>query len=501
MARKQNARHLFYFAPYKSITRQNADNIRKALSTEYVLEHHSDVLFEPGKQDDREQWLTFSQRWQGVPVICTTMVQLLNTLFASPRQNVRRLSALAGSVLLLNEVQALPLQDTCLLNLALDTLVHLFGCTVVLCTATQPDLAQAQYPLVFSPERDLVPDYQLRFLQFRRTKIIPPAVSSGQSIPAIADFVTSLLHENRSILVILNTKSMVNRLFDALKPIVPTDCPLFCLTTYLCQQHRDDVLRQISQRLKSSQPLICISSQLIEAGVDLSFDCVVRDLAGLPSIAQAAGRCNRNGETSCRSVYLVECAGENLDSLREIYDGREITRTLLAQLPENADLLFPQMIEKYYHRYYDGTKRQIDMLYQISGNDTVSSTMVDLLSSNRQGVQALLERGSTPTNHYDICQAFGTAEAEFNAISDETVPVLVPYGSGKEKLLELQSDKGNASLLPQLQPYTVSISQNQCKQLGTALYPVLDGTALVLQETYYDSESKGLLFEPGGAIT
>ena len=498
MAQRQNAQHLFYFAPYKSITRQNTDNIRKALGAEYVLEHHSDVLFEPDKQDEREQWLAFSQRWQGVPVICTTMVQLLNTLFAAPRQNVRRLSALAGSVLLMDEIQTLPLQDTCLLNLSLDTLAHLFGCTVILCTATQPELTRAQYPLVFSPERDLVQDYQLRFQQFRRTKIMRPAVKGGQSIPAIADFVAGLQQKNRSILVVLNTKSMVNRLFDALEPLMLENHPLFCLTTYLCQQHRDDVLHQISQKLDDGKPLICISTQLIEAGVDLSFDCVVRDLAGLPSIAQAAGRCNRHGETDCRPVYLVECAGENLDSLREIYDGREITRTLLAQLPEDVDLLSPQAIEMYYERYYSGSKHQVDMRYTVSANGCVSSTMVDLLSSNHQGVQALRESGRLPERQKDICQAFGTAEAAFEAISDETVPVLVSYGQGRDQLLALQSAKGNASMLAELQPYTVSISQSQCRQLGDALYPVLDGTALVLQENYYDSENKGLSFVPTG---
>ena len=401
-------------------------------------------------------------------------------------------------MLLLDEIQALPLQDTCLLNLALDTLAHLFGCTVILCTATQPDLAQAQYPLVFSTKRDLVPDYQLRFKQFRRTKIIPPAVQGGQNISVIADFVAGLLRENRSILVVLNTKGMVNRLFDALKPLLPADCPLFCLTTYLCQQHRGDVLNRITKRLEDGQPLVCISTQLIEAGVDLSFDCVVRDLAGLPSIAQAAGRCNRHGETDCRPVYLIECAGENLDKLPEIYDGREITRTLLAQLPGDADLLSPQVMEMYYQRYYTGQKHRQDMLYCVSPKGYVSTTMVDLLSSNLRGVKAFQEGGHQPERLTDLCQAFGTAEAAFEAIPDETVPVLVPYGQGKDKLLELQSARGNASLLPELQPYTVSISQSQCRQLGDALYPVLDGAALVLQENYYDSENKGLSFMPIG---
>ena len=497
MARRQNAHHLFYFAPYKSITKQNAENIRRALGEEYVLEHHSDVLFESDEYSDQERWLALSQRWQGVPVICTTMVQLLNTLFAAPRQNVRRLSALAGSVLLLDEIQALPLSQTCLLNLALDTLVRLFDCTVILCTATQPDLDTAPIPLQFADQKDIVPDYQLRFQQFKRTKVIRPMIKGGQSISAIADFVTSLQKENRSILVVLNTKNVVNKLFDELKPLVSPECRIFCLTTNLCQQHRNDVLDEVDQRLKSGRSLICISTQLIEAGVDLSFDCVVRDLAGLPSIAQAAGRCNRHGESNCRPVYLIECAGENLDALPEIYDGREITRELLATLPEEADLLSPQVIQLYYQRYYGDPRHQNDMLYPFSVTGHVASTMVDLLSINSQGINASKER-RIPCRA-GLCQAFGTAESAFAAIPDETISVLVPYGHGKELLLELQSARANTALLKDLQPYTISISQSQYRRLGNALYFVLDGEALALQENYYDSEHKGLSFESVGS--
>ena len=496
MARRQNAHHLFYFAPYKSITKQNAENIRRALGEEHVLEHHSDVLFESDEYSDQERWLALSQRWQGVPVICTTMVQLLNTLFAAPRQNVRRLSTLAGSVLL-DEIQALPLSQTCLLNLALDTLVRLFDCTVILCTATQPDLDTAPIPLQFADQKDIVPDYQLRFQQFKRTKVIRPMIKGGQSISAIADFVTSLQKDNRSILVVLNTKNVVNKLFDELKPLVSPECRIFCLTTNLCQQHRNDVLDEVDQRLKSGRSLICISTQLIEAGVDLSFDCVVRDLAGLPSIAQAAGRCNRHGESNCRPVYLIECAGENLDALPEIYDGREITRELLATLPEEADLLSPQVIQLYYQRYYGDPRHQNDMLYPFSVTGHVASTMVDLLSINSQGINASKER-QIPCRA-GLYQAFGTAESVFAAIPDETISVLVPYGRGKELLLELQSAHANTALLKDLQPYTISISQSQYRRLGNALYFVLDGEALALQENYYDSEHKGLSFESVGS--
>ena len=495
MARRQNAQHLFYFAPYKSITRQNADCIREVLGAEFVLEHHSDVLFasdpdKPGSQEER--WLALSQRWQGVPVICTTIVQLLNALFAAPRQNVRRLSALAGSVLLLDEIQSLPLRDTCLLNLALNVLAHGFGCTVVLCTATQPELAQSVYPVIFSPAFDLVPDFELRFEQFRRTRIVPVLPPGGMRAAALADFTAGLLEDSLSVLVILNTKSAVNKLFDALRPLLPEDVPLFCLTTYLCSQHRDDVLRAVKARLDGKLPVVCVSTQLVEAGVDLSFDCVVRSLAGLPSVAQAAGRCNRHGENTCRPVYLVECADENLTRLPEIGSAREAARRLLEQLPEGSDLLSPQAIRQYYHIYYRATRQHDEMLYPIGDGN-----MVDLLSSNKKGMQACQESGNRLLFPQSLCQAFGTAEQAFEAIPDETFPLLVPYRDGEKLLLDLQSSKGGPDLLRALQPYTVAVSQGDLRRLGDAVVPALDGAARILMPNCYDGD-KGLCFSPLG---
>lgn len=495
MAKRLNVQRLFYFAPYKSVVHQNANHIREALGEEHVLEHHSDVLFEQDEKGKQEKWLACSERWKGKPVICTTVVQLLNALFAAPLQDVRRFSALAGSVLLLDEVQALPLQHTCLLNLALNTLARLFDCTIVLCTATQPALAQVEYPLIFSPQADLVPDYQRFFRELKRTRIIPPAVKGGMTIPEIANFLMDLQKENRSILVILNTKKMVNKLYDALKPLVPQETALYCVTTRLCSRHREDVLKQITERLNAGLPLICVSTQLFEAGVDLSFSSVVRAIAGLPSIVQAAGRDNRNAEGACSPLYLIECRGEDLCGLPEIQKGRRITRELLAGLKEGEDLLSPEMIQEYYKRYYDLTINKLEMKYPISGKGNISTTMVDLLTSNRQGLSAFLGSGKVMENQKDLCQAFGTAEKAFAAIPDETVPVLVPYGKGEEKLLALQSGLADAALLRELQAYTVSISQSEYKQLRNVLHTVLDGAALVLPKKYYDA-NKGLSLEP-----
>lgn len=153
------------------------------------------------------------------------------------------------------------------------------------------------------------------------------------------------------------------------------------------------------------------------------------------------------------------------------------------------------MIQEYYKRYYDLTINKLEMKYPVSGKGNISTTMVDLLTSNRQGVSAFLGSGKVMENQKDLCQAFGTAEKAFAAIPDETVPVLVPYGKGEEKLLALQSGLADAALLRELQAYTVSISQSEYKQLRNVLHTVLDGAALVLPKKYYDAH-KGLSLEP-----
>lgn len=495
MAKKRNAQHVFYFSPYKSITGQNAACIRQALGcSDAVLEHHSDILV-PEEGAESERYFAQSQRWQGVPVICTTMVQVLNTLFAAPRQNVRRLSALSNSVLLFDEIQALPLQHTYLFNLAVMTLSEVLHCTVVLCTATQPTLERAAYPLRFSEPADLVENSKDLFLPFRRTQLIPYLVPGGTHAPQLADFIGTRAQENRSILVVLNTKKAVNRLFDALRGQVPSDTKLFCLTTNLCSRHRRDVLAQISASLRAGERLICVSTQLIEAGVDLSFDCVVRSLAGLPSIAQAAGRCNRHGQGGIRDVYLVACADEDLRYLPEIDDARRITRGLLDAQEESTDLLSPQMMDAYFKRYYELAAQSNKAAYLVTGSDLPqNTTLLDLLSGNTCGVQALAESGHKRPGTWSLCQAFGTAEHLFEAIEDGTVPVLVPYKDGARKIAELFSASPGAVQLSDLQPYTVSLGKGEAdrlKQAG-AVYPALQGAVRVLRAEFYDSENTGV---------
>lgn len=488
MAKRHNAQHIFYFSPYKSITRQNAEVIRKAVGRdEYVLEHHSDVVMDNEDSEGNERWLSSSARWQGVPVICTTMVQMLNTLFAAPRQNVRRMSALAGSILLFDEIQALPRKDICMLNMAVNVLAYVFGCTVIMCTATQPALDETAYPVIFSRPADIVKDIDGIFSVFKRTRIITDRLSMGaETSEKIAEFVTDLMDDNNNVLVILNTKNAVNRLVNCLSSRITGDVKLFCLTTNLCSRHRNEILDNIRVCLENHEKIICVSTQLIEAGVDISFECVVRSLAGLSNIAQAAGRCNRNGEKAIGYVYIIKDKDENQSNLPEINDGARAAELTIIKTGDD-DILSTGSIRKYYQEYYYGEKQSMEMCYKLSSG----TSMVELLSSNREAVKALtyMKEGYKLGDMY-MRQAFGTAESDFKAIEDETIPVVIPYKDGKALIEKLYSDKDHIDLRD-LQPYVVSVGSAILEKLGNAVGTALDGAVYVLKEGFYD-ETIGL---------
>lgn len=508
-AARSGAERIIYCAPFRSIIGQNTKEFRKALGNDvYVLEHHSDVVMEEGEFS--EELLSQTQRWQGVPFIATTMVQLLNTLFAAPRQNVRRMPALAGSVLLIDEIQSLPVRHTYLFNLALNLLAKYMGCTIVLCTATQPALERVAYPICYSLPMDIVADYRERFDQFRRTQIVPVVPDGGYSAEDIAEFALDKTHENRSILLIFNTRRIVERVYDYMADRIDNNTALFCLTTHLCPQHRIDVLDEIRARLDNiaeSQRLICVSTQLIEAGVDVSFDCVIRSMAGLPSVAQAAGRCNRHGDSAVsRPVYLMRCAvgEESLSMLPELEEGRRTTERLLAGVSDDEDLLSPDVIEDYYVRYYGESYSRSQMPAPIAGNNQ-DLTLIDLMGKNESGIRSYADlhnvSGDDVSNErqWELRQAFEFAEGHFCALDNNTTSVMVPYGrDGIDLISRIQATPfPSAKLLREAQRYSVGIYDNERKELekDRAIEYIAGGAVLVLQSRQYNMV-KGIQIEP-----
>ena len=291
-----------------------------------VLEHHSDLT--PEQQGWREKML--SENWDA-PVVYTTMVQFLETLFGAGTRGARRMHQLANSVLIFDEIQTLPVRCVHLFNNAINFLVEQCGSTVVLCTATQPllDRVDVKKGSIRVPDgNEIMPDLKALFDDLKRVEVVNSRKPSGWANGEIADLSIKEAHRADSCLVIVNTKKAAQTLYNLAKDQDGMD--VYHLSTDLCPAHRKDKLAEIKAKLEeintkqgNAVKLLCFSTQLIEAGVDVDFGAVIRSTAGLDSIAQAAGRCNRNGNREIGIVHVVNPQDENLDMLPDIKIGKE----------------------------------------------------------------------------------------------------------------------------------------------------------------------------------
>lgn len=480
---KQNKRHIFYVMPLLAVTKQNAEVIRNAVGNkDFVLEHHSDVVFE--KDGDQKR---FTEDWSS-PFIITTLVQFLNTLFAGKSSNIRRFKSLVNSIVVIDEVQTVPMNMLSLFNMAVNFLSVFCRTTVVLCSATQPSLEEANYKL--HSVKDLVPYDKTLWDVFKRADIeFVPSLK----LQEVGDFLLSKLDQN--LLCICNTKKEARVLSRKLRGC----CKLYHLSAGMCVAHRNDVFKKIKESLSAKEHFICISTQLIEAGVDISFQKVVRFPAGLDSIAQSAGRCNRNYEYGFGTLYIIgDVVGEDLGNLFFLKDGKTAFQNVLASwnnnqknLPGNFKnyILSEDAISSYYNYLYADYNGQ-NMDYKIK---KLKTTMVDLLGFN----ELLVSRSSYD---YFLNQSFKTASDSFSVFGDDTVSVIVPYKTGKQIISELCSKgaSGNVNYLSALvkrsREYTVSMFRNQFDKLfgdgKGAIYSVLLNKSFVyiLSEDYYDTE-------------
>ena len=445
-AQKYHKKRIIVVIPYTSIIDQNVKEIRDVFRMdEAILEHHSNVIMEDDGEDtesmDARRILT--ERWD-VPVIFTTQVQFLNTLFDRGNTPLRRLHALRDSIIIFDEIQTLPVRCTYLFNAAMNFLKDFCGVTAVLCTATQPPLAQLDVPLEMSDHADLTSDVAEVFEGFRRVRIEDIRKDGGISLDEIAAAIVRSAEEIGDVLCIVNLTAQARDLYKAVAEQTQTserDARVVHLSTKMCPAHRKEILKEVREELKRhkdhpEQRLICISTQLIEAGVDVSFPVVYRALAGFSSIAQAAGRCNRHGELERGIVRLFALENENLSRLADIAQGRKIACDLLYQ--SSADeILTPAAMDKYFRRFYKGRTAR-DMRFPMKSCNTI----FDLLSANEAGFQKADERGESP----ELCymQAFRDAGRAFEVIDSHTEAVLVPYEDGKELIVEfndIQFDK------------------------------------------------------------
>ena len=473
---------IIYTAPFMSILEQNSDEIKDVVVEDNFIEHHSNALAE--KADDLDELSDYelhTERWDK-PVIATTMVQLLNTLFLGKSSSVRRFHRLVKSVIIIDEVQSLPLKCVNMFDLAMNFLSHICGTAIVLCTATQPVTDEVRFPMIIDDKESMTGEYAADFEVFKRTELIPMIDAYGYSYDEASDFCIDKFTESGDLLVIVNTKSSALKMYDLIRKKCGNEAVVVHLSTNMCPQHRRDKINLIRELLNEKKPVICVTTQLIEAGVDISFRCVVRSLAGLDSAVQAAGRCNRHGENAEKCpVYVIKLKEEKLGNLKEISTAQGITQQITDN-KKNEDFLSPDIISDYFRKLYQKEKDKLS--YSVPDNET----LVNYLSLNKNRIEMLK---NPPKYQLFESQAFKTAGKLFKVIDENTQDVIVPYNvEAKEIIRRLEDPHEDISaLLRRAQKYMVSVYNGTERKLynNHSLRP-LDCGAVVLNESNYNDE-------------
>ena len=460
-------RRIIYVVPFTSIIEQNAEVIReivKPLETDSftpLIEHHSS--FDPKKET--EQSRLAAENWDA-PIIITTAVQFYESLFAARTSRSRKLHNIANSVVILDEAQTFPVD---LLQPCLNVLQELaenYHSTIVLCTATQPAISydSSYFEIGLRGSREIIRDTSSLFDALKRVEV--------QTVGDLPDAdLCKQLESHSQALCIVNRRKHAQELFQKLSASEEN----FHLSAQMCPEHRSHNLHIVHKRLADRLPIRLISTQLIEAGVDVDFPIVYRALAGLDSIAQAAGRCNRNGKLSeLGQTYVFKPEDQKAEAY--FHD----TAQVAAQVCElHKDLLSEEAIRRYFDLYYYEQKPCWD-----------KHGILDPANLRFQPDKPKLP----------FAFQYKTIAEKFRMIdNDWQVPVIIPYDERARKLI---SDLGNESiplhrtLLRSLQRYTVQISHKVLQEHHTAFEALRDDQfhALICIKTHY-SDDFGLILD------
>ncbi len=496
-AEKYDKKRIIFIIPLLSVLDQNAQVIREYISDQdMILEHHSNVIRENEDGESLDLYETVMDDWHS-PIIISTLVQLLNIMFKDKTSAIERMQGLCDSVIVIDEVQSLPLKTTAMFNMALDFLSQYCHATIILSSATIPRLDTIKgWPLKLADNPDMVHLNDDELSVFKRSEIIDKTTPYGMSWEECTDFCEKRIQGNCSVLIICNTKKEARTLFKLLQEIVEGDWQIFHLSTSMCQVHRVDTLRRIQDQLAIVQDdnsgtvkankVICVSTQLVEAGVDFSFECVIRVLAGIDNLAQAAGRCNRSNEyNGLGKVYLVNLKDENLKMIADISRSQDSTREVLAGNAdlEGNELIGAQAAGEYYDAMYRLAGKEIKYPFKESGNPLY---MADMLSNKNE-----FARDRT----FVLRQPFKTMGQKFKVFEDNTIDILVPYGEGKGLIEKIKNSEADDSSVIELEntlkkagKYTISVYEYQKSKLddNDLLISACDGRVLILSEDAYN---------------
>ncbi|MEJ2631090.1 MAG: CRISPR-associated endonuclease Cas3'' [Acidihalobacter sp.] len=422
-------RRVIFVIPFTSIVEQNAGVFREALGPlgeAAVLEHHSAFFAKPPRDEPehfqaREKLRLAMENWDA-PIVVTTAVQFFESLFAAKPSRCRKLHNIADSVVILDEAQTLPLKLLRPAVAAVDELARNYRSSIVLCTATQPALSAPAFAGGLDDVRELAPEPPRLFRELERVRIRHAGVLDDETL-------SDELRRREQVLCIVNNRRHARAVYQSI-----ADLPgARHLSTLMCAKHRSAVLKEIYGTLERGEPCRLVSTSLIEAGVDISLPTVLRAEAGLDSIAQAAGRCNRNKEwpVDASEVLVFATANEDWAPPPELRQFAEAAQEILRQPQYRTDPLSPSAIQAYF-----------ELLYWQKGGEALDAH--NLLGIAREnGIDSL---------------PMETLAAKFRMIESGQMPVIVPYDDdARETLKGLRNAERSGGFARKLQPYLVQM--------------------------------------------
>lgn len=418
---RYHKRRIILVLPFLTLTEQSED-IYQNITPDILSDHSQSKLDEAGRE--------LAARWDA-PFIITTSVKFFESLFARRPTDCRKLHSIADSVILFDEAQSLPSHLTRATLQAVQTLCKDYGCSMVFSTATQPAF-EALPELNWHPT-EILPDHLQLYQKLRRTE-----VTWRLDVPVPLSIIAEEMSQQESVCAVVNLRRHARSLYELLKPLCEDDS-VFYLTTDLCPAHRSEVIETIKKRLKDKLPCCVVSTQCIEAGVDLDFAVVYRALAPLEAIIQAAGRCNRNGSLPRPGqVIIFEPEDGGMLYPGDWYSkGAAVLKNMLSN--GAVDIHDPRHISEYYTRLF----RHLED----------NPALVD-------GLKA---------------KDYAKVEGAYRLIGKQGVQVIVPYAGEKELYREISSrlreDGITAELMRQAAPITVStLDEAMIKLHGEPLF-------------------------------
>ena len=418
-AKRNEMQRVIYVIPYTSIIEQNADVFKKVFGQANVLENHCNVTYDNKEDDLNKRSYLAAENWD-VPIVVTTNVQFFESLYAHKTSKTRKIHNIVNSVIIFDEAQMLPVGHLKPCVYAINELVQNYHCTAVLCTATQPSLN-----IVWPKGMEIVEiceNHLELYSDLKRTSYAEVGhITDEELVECLAQY--------DQVLCVVNTKKHAQNLYDRLSG------NKFHLSTQMCPAHRKEILKRVRCDLEEGQHIALISTSLIEAGVDLDFQTVFRAKAGLDSIIQAGGRCNREGEREIADsyVYVFDCDQEKYNTPLSMEQNIVATNQVLRY---NEAMDTPDAIKAYF-----------DSLYKSKGDDFLD-------------IKNIIKK------HDEMELQFEDISKNFKLIEEDTKQIVIPYDDEARRLIKLlQYGEISRSLMRKLSPYLVRVRCYQHRDL------------------------------------